>query len=102
MFTVSCIAILLPWSQDKGMQVNHSKNFLPSNSFSQSHVPVKSVSCIQGELKDRLVCLLGGFWVGFFFPERVPQILKNLLDPPFSPQIQPYLIKIVLAQLGTT
>lgn len=74
------------------------QDFLPSISFSQSHVPVKSISCIQGEVKQRLVCLL----VCFFFPERVPQDLRNLSGPSFSPQIQPNLIKIVLAQLGTT
>lgn len=58
LFTTSCIAILLPWSQDKGMQGNHSMDFLPNNSFSQSHVPVKSIPCIQEEVKQRLVCLL--------------------------------------------
>lgn len=33
-FTISCIAILLPWSQDKSIQENHRISYLVSHSLS--------------------------------------------------------------------
>lgn len=57
-FTISCIVILLPWSQDNSMQENLNTHFLPNNSFCQPHVPGKSISCIQGEVKQSLSLLV--------------------------------------------